>query len=171
MDTQTSCPVYLTISSKSKNADDSPIIINWGPGCEHPPKWIGIYDKDPSIFNDKPKVYVETNHNQTGTFETNVQIGQLKLPNGWERDDVLQEPPKRNSAKCLPFYVASFDGMTLRSMDCLKIQPNWMSTNIHLMDVPLKNIFIPGWKQHFRFADCIINFRSFSRDSLLGMLL
>lgn len=89
-------------------------------------------------------MYVETNHNQTGIFETNVRIGHLKLPNGWNRDEVLEKTPKENTGKCLPFYVASFDGTTLRSMDCLKIQPNWMNMNTHLMDVPLKNIFIPG---------------------------
>lgn len=143
-DIQSSCPIYLTISLKSKNVEDSAVIINWGPGCQHQPQWIGLYDKDPSIFNDPPKVFVETNRNQSGTVETNVKIGRLKLPNGWNRDDVLQEPPKRNDGKCLPFYVTSSDGMKLRSMDCLKIQPNWMNMQSHLMDVPLKNIFLPG---------------------------
>lgn len=136
--------MYLTISSKSSNLEDSPIIINWGPACQHPPKWIGLYTKDPSVFNIKPSAYIETNQTQKGLFETNVTIGQFELPDGWNRQDVLNEPPKRNNGRCLPFFVASYDGFTLRSMDCLKIQPNWMSTDPHLMDVPLKNIFIPG---------------------------
>lgn len=144
LETHSSCPIYLTISLNSNSVEESPIIINWGPGCDRPPKWIGLYDKDPSIFSDNPKVYVKTNNNKTGLLETNVKIGRLNLPDGWNREKVLQQKPKRNSGKCLPFYVASFDGKILRSMDCLKIQPNWMSTNKHLMDVPLKNIFIPG---------------------------
>lgn len=146
LDIDSTCPVYLTISSKSKNVEDSPIIINWGPACRNPPKWIGLYDKDPSGCYGDHKVYVETNNNQQGIFETNVTIGQLILPDGWSRDDALKRPPKRNNGKCLPFYVASFDddAKTLRSMDCLKIQPNWMNANTHLMDVPLKNIFLPG---------------------------
>lgn len=146
LDTYRTCPVYLTISSKSRSVEDSRIIINWGPACEHPPKWIGLYDKYPSVFYDDLKAYIETNNNQQGIFETNVTVGQLILPDGWNRDDVMKVPPKRNNGKCLPFYVASFDAddVILRSLDCLKIQPNWMSANIHLMDVPLKNIFIPG---------------------------
>ncbi|KAJ6642033.1 hypothetical protein Bhyg_06979 [Pseudolycoriella hygida] len=139
-----SCPVYLTISSNSKNVKDSPILINWGPACENPPKWIGLYDKDPSISNDNPRAYIETQRKPDGIFETNVTIGQIKLPDGWNRGDVLKEPPKQNGGKCLPFYVAAFDAKTLRSIDCLKIQPNWMKSNKHLMDVPLKNMFIPG---------------------------
>lgn len=138
--------------------EDSPIVINWGPACEHPPKWIGLYDKDPSVSNSKPKAYIETNHKPTGIFETNITIGKLILPDGWNRDDVLKDPPKRNNGKCLPFYVASVDDVkTLRSMDCLTIQPNWMSSNTHLMDVPLKNIFIPGWKNESRFHCCHMN--------------
>lgn len=127
--------------------EDSPIVINWGPACQNPPKWIGLFDNYSSIFYDDPKAYIETNGNQQGIFETNVTIGgQVILPDGWNRDDVLKAPPKRNNGKCLPFYVASFgiDDITLISMDCLKIQPNWMNANVHLMDVPLKNIFIPG---------------------------
>lgn len=144
VDVYSTCPVYLTISAKSKTVEDSPIIINWGPACEHPPKWIGLYDNDPTVFRAKPKVSVETNGTSQGIFETNVKIGKLNLPDGWNRDDALSRPLKRNNGRCLAFFVASFDDTKLRSMDCLKIQPHWMSVNSHLMDVPLKNIFIPG---------------------------
>lgn len=148
MDNFPTCPVYLTISSKSKTLEASPIIINWGPACKNPPKWIGLYDKDPSIHNDEARVFVVTNSSQKGVYETNVTVGQLKLPDGWNRDDILSEPPKRSNGKCLSFYVASFDETSLKSLDCLKIQPSWMNDIKNLKDVQLKNLFIPGmdWK-------------------------
>ncbi|KAG4079735.1 hypothetical protein HA402_014866 [Bradysia odoriphaga] len=140
-----SCPVYLTISSKGKSLEDSPIIINWGPACKNPPKWIGLFDKDPSTNSDEAKTYVVTNSTQKGVHETNVTVGQLKLPDGWNRNDFLSEPPKRvTGGQCLSFYVASFDETSLKSLDCLKIQPTWMNDINHLKEVPLKNLFIPG---------------------------
>lgn len=103
-----------------------------------------MFDKDPSLSNDPPQVYIETHRNSSGYVKTDVKLGDIKLPNGWDRSDALKEPPKRDGPKCLPFYIASYNGAELMALDCLKIQPNWMSLEQNVGNAYLKDIFLPG---------------------------
>lgn len=138
------CPIFLTISPISRSPEESQIEINWGPNCPNAPEWIGLYTHDPAISNDPPIEFVETKGATNGNFKTNTKIGKLHLPNGWDQEEASTVAPKRENSKCLPFYIASHIGPILQTVDCLKIQPNWMALNQRLSDVPLRELFIPG---------------------------
>lgn len=138
------CPVYLTISLNGKSIEESFVEINWGPDCRNKPEWIGLFPDDPSVSNTQPLAKVDNLQNSTGKFITNVKIGKLRFPRGWNRDDVNTLPAEYPKGKCLNYFVASFNGMELLSVECLKILPNWMGKTQHVADVPLKNLFIPG---------------------------
>lgn len=102
-----------------------------------------MYRRDPSICNDPPVLHYYTHQNRTGSVRTSVLFGKLQLPAGWNRDELAGLEAKQG-AKCLPYYVAGYSGTRLTSLDCLKIQPTWMSLQPQLLNVPLKDIFIPG---------------------------
>lgn len=144
VDTSSPCPIYLTISSLSRHAEDSHLEINWGPNCPNPPEWIGLYGQDPSISNQPALVTIRTENQSTGQFKTNVKLGKLHLPNGWNHNEASANAPKRISSKCLPFYIASFIDINHQTSNCLKIQPNWMSSVSNLAQIPLKELFLPG---------------------------
>lgn len=138
------CSVYLTISPISRSADESHLEINWGPNCSNPPEWIGLYAYDPSVSDESPLITVHTGNLSTGSFKTNTKIGRLHIPHGWDREDVSVNVPKRQGPKCLPFYIASYIKNVLQTLDCLKIQPNWIAQQPHLSDTPLRQIVLPG---------------------------
>lgn len=137
-----SCPIYLTISSLSRHTDESHLEINWGPHCANPPDSISLYNQDPSISDDVPLITVPTNNETSGIIRTNIKLGKFSLPGGWNRDEATADPPKRVLSKCLPFYVTSFTATKRQTSDCLKIQPNWMSSVIGT--IPLRALFLPG---------------------------
>lgn len=177
------CPVYLTLSAIAKNTVESQLEINWGPDCMSPPHWIGLYRSDPSLSDDKPVHYVQTGNESTGKVLTDIKLGHLHLPTGWNRHhhrdgdsgtadtttttilDSDEQPPlvKWDGSVCLPFYVAAYSvGNEISAMNCLKIQPQWMTKQPHLWDVPLRKIFIPGT----HCAGCYAN-KSTGRSALL----
>lgn len=136
--------MYLTISPISRSADESQIEMNWGPNCENPPETISLFKMDPSISDESPLVTIRTSNLKTGSFKTNTKIGRLYLPYGWNHEDVNLNIPKRQGPRCLPFYIASYIKEELQTLDCLKIQPNWMTLHPHLSDTPFKHIVFPG---------------------------
>ncbi|KAH8371725.1 hypothetical protein KR093_008728, partial [Drosophila rubida] len=141
-----SCPIYLTISLTGKTLRDACLEINWGPDCFAPPEWIGIYREDPSVSNLAPEVHIAGIQNRTGKRLTPFKLGKLHFPGGWQREEAEHAASATSYAKgkCLPYYVASYNGTELLTIDCLKIQPNWMA---HLKDaarMPLKQLFLPG---------------------------
>lgn len=140
------CPVFLTLAVLSKNAADSNIEINWGPNCQRPPHWIGVYRSDPSLNDNPAETYVETRGSAAGKFKTNIKLGALTLPYGWNHEDFSNDTQMTNwdGTTCLPFYVAGFERNELKSINCLKIHPNWMNRQEHLWDMQLKDLFIPG---------------------------
>ncbi|XP_063701308.1 uncharacterized protein LOC134831500 [Culicoides brevitarsis] len=138
------CPVYLTVSSYSISVEDSHIIINFGPGCVEFPDWVGIYRQNPSISNEPPLAYVKTSRNISRQFQTDVKFGNLQFPWGWEEESALKNPPKRGRGICLNLFVASYKNNQLLTLDCLKIQPAWMSLEKQFADVPFRQFFIPG---------------------------
>lgn len=72
-------------------------------------------------------------------------MGKLLFPGGWNRQDPGEPPATRYpTGKCLPHYVASYNGTELLTVNCLKIQPNWMAQNKDVSLMPLKNMFLPG---------------------------
>ncbi|XP_017028066.1 uncharacterized protein [Drosophila kikkawai] len=142
-----SCPVYLTISPNGKALYDSSLEVNWGPDCYGPPQWIGIYAQDPTISNFQPELLIPRVAivNKTGKIITQIKLGKLHFPGGWNRQDTSDPPATRYpTGKCLPHYVASYNGTELLTVDCLKIQPNWMAQNKDVSRMPLKNMFLPG---------------------------
>jgi len=101
-----------------------------------------LFNENPSLTNKSPIVYIDTEQKTYGSIRTNITLGKhFKLPNYWYNKIVNKNDVK---PECLPYYVASFIGATLTAMDCLKIQPNWMSSNENINDIQLKNLFIPG---------------------------
>lgn len=128
----------------SRHLEESHIEINWGPNCPNPPESVAIFDRDPSISDDPPLESVLTDGQITGYAKTNVKLGKVDLPSGWNENEASQNAPKRIVSKCLPFYIASFVGTKLETSDCLKIQPNWMSMQPHIASTSLKNLFLPG---------------------------
>lgn len=143
-DGEASCPIFLTISPVARHLRDPPLEINWGPNCESPPQRIGLFAADPSTSNDPPLLSVFTEGRSCGFFRTNIGAGSLDLPGGWNPDEASVGVPNRITVKCLPFYLASFDGDRQLASDCLKIRPNWMSAEAHLERIPLSKLFVPG---------------------------
>uniref|UniRef100_A0A6P4E5L5 Uncharacterized protein LOC108038273 n=1 Tax=Drosophila rhopaloa TaxID=1041015 RepID=A0A6P4E5L5_DRORH len=139
------CPVYLTVSLTGKTLQDTLLEINWGPYCYGPPQWVGIYAKDPTTSNFQPDFRIDGIANRTGKLITPIKLGKLHFPGGWNRQDASDQPATQYPAgKCLPHFVASYNGTELLTVDCLKIQPNWMAQIKDVNRMPLKDIFLPG---------------------------
>ncbi|EDW80088.1 uncharacterized protein Dwil_GK24125 [Drosophila willistoni] len=142
---QASCPFFLTISLTGKTLHDACLEVNWGPDCAAPPEWIGIYNRDPTISNFQPEMRIDGIKNRTGKITTHIKLGKLHYPGGWNRQDLNESPatvyPK---GKCLPHYVASYNGTELLTVDCLKIQPNWLAHLKGVAQIPIKRLFLPG---------------------------
>ncbi|EDW69471.2 uncharacterized protein [Drosophila virilis] len=140
-----SCPIFLTISLAGKTLTEACLEVNWGPDCFAPPEWVGIYRQDPSVSNFQPELRIDGIRNRTGKRLTPIKLGKLHFPGGWNRPGDEQKTATRYpKGKCLPYYVASYNGTELLTIDCLKIQPNWLA---HLKDaasMPLKRLFLPG---------------------------
>uniref|UniRef100_A0A9I3FHB5 Phosphatidylinositol-specific phospholipase C X domain-containing protein n=1 Tax=Anopheles epiroticus TaxID=199890 RepID=A0A9I3FHB5_9DIPT len=140
------CPIYLTISALARSLEEAPLVINWGPGCENPPDWIGLYTENPALNNASPVVKVLVNGEQSGQVISEVKFGRRKLPGGWSHAQVLQHIPKRKSKPiCFDLYLTSYDQEgQLEYFDCLKIQPTWMFSKPGLGNVSLRELFLPG---------------------------
>ncbi|XP_028895405.2 uncharacterized protein LOC105211107 [Zeugodacus cucurbitae] len=138
------CPIYLTISLDAKTLQDANLEVNWGPECHDHPEWIGIFSEDPSTTYVQPDARITDITNSSGKVLSDVKIGKLRFPPGWNNNDVNVVPSEYPKGKCLPYYVASFNGSELLTVECLKIQPNWMSKLEHIAQMPLKDLFIPG---------------------------
>lgn len=133
----------------SYSADESQVIINLSPGCVEIPDWIGIYRQNPSISNEPPLAYIKTSDNRTSNksplqFVTDVKFNNVQLPWGWDEESALRNPPKRGRGICLNLFIASYKENKLQTLDCLKIQPAWMSLEKQFNDVPFRQFFIPG---------------------------
>uniref|UniRef100_A0A182QGE0 Phosphatidylinositol-specific phospholipase C X domain-containing protein n=1 Tax=Anopheles farauti TaxID=69004 RepID=A0A182QGE0_9DIPT len=140
------CPIHLTISSLARSIEDAPLVINWGPGCESPPDWIGLYTENPALSDASPIAKVLVNGAPSGRVVSEVKFGTRKLPGGWSHDQVLQHIPKRKSKPiCYDLYLTSYDALgQLEYFDCLKIQPTWMFSEPALGNVSLRELFLPG---------------------------
>ncbi|XP_060654358.1 uncharacterized protein LOC132789992 [Drosophila nasuta] len=140
------CPIYLTISLTGKTLHDTCLEINWGPDCFAPPEWIGIYREDPSVSSLAPEVHLAGIQNRTGKRLTPFKLGKLHFPGGWQREEAEQSSSvtSYSKGKCLNYYVASYNGTELLTIDCLKIQPNWMAHLKEAAQLPLKQLFLPG---------------------------
>lgn len=146
------CPVYLTLSSLSSAAHDSLVIVNLGPDCNNPPDWIGLYRQNPSLSHEPPLAFFRTNATIVGKksygkvkqFITDVKFGHMHLPWGWDEDELGKHLPKRGMSICLNLFVASYKQNKLQMLDCLKIQPSWMSLEDRMIDTPFREMFIPG---------------------------
>lgn len=140
------CPVFITLSSLSRHIEDASVVINWGPDCESPPDWIGLYTKNPAFSDDPPVLKIEVNGRKNGEVITNQKFGKQRLPGGWSYDEVLRHIPKRRAKPlCFDIYLVSYNHLNkLQIFDCLKIQPNWMFTEKSIGNVSLKDLFLPG---------------------------
>lgn len=119
--------------------------INWGPKCHNPAEWIALYAKDPTVSVDAPLFTVNTENKSTGHIKTNVKFGEIHLPYGWNRDEIKYgHKPDHIKSACLSYFIASFNNKTLQTLDCLKIQPNWMKKIPQIQNVALKDLIIPG---------------------------
>lgn len=148
------CSIHLTISPLAKNIAQSPLVINWGTKCYPPPTWIGLYHRNPALHNDQPDYYVQTEDRPTGSHTTDVLFGHLQLPAIWERNNAVQLAAKPNdrSPICLQFYIAAFNASNhVQTVDCLKLQPQWMANLESMWKAPLRSIFIPGCFYRFYF--------------------
>lgn len=143
-DSYSPCPIYLTISPISQNVENSHLEINWGPKCSNPAEWIAIYAEDPSVSYAAPLFAIDLNNQTTGHIRTDVKLGEIQMPYGWNRNDAVISAPDHIRSACLPFYIASFNGKSLQTLECLKIQPNWMKSIPEIQTIPIKDLFIPG---------------------------
>lgn len=137
------CPIFLTISTISRLSHEWPIEINWGP-CQNPPEEIKLFTEDPSVTSEAPQLTIKTHNVPMGQFRTRVKIGHFSLPGGWNQNEALNDLPKRTKLQCLPYYIASYNNGDHQTSNCLKIQPNWMSSILHLNRIPLHELFLPG---------------------------
>lgn len=145
MDSSSPCPIYLTISPVGHNVESSYLEINWGPKCPNPAEWIGLYAEDPSASYGAPLFTVDLENRPTGHIKTNIKLGDIHLPYGWNKSEINDgTTPDQIKSACLPFYIASFNDKTIQTLDCMKIQPNWMQLIPQIQNVPIKELFIPG---------------------------
>lgn len=144
VDAVSPCPIYLTISPISHNVESSYLEVNWGPKCPNPAEWVAIYAEDPSVSYSAPLFSVDLNNQTTGHIKTTVKLGDIQMPYGWNRIDAAISAPDYIKSACLPFYIASFNGRSMQTLECLKIQPNWMKSIAEIQTVPIKDLFIPG---------------------------
>lgn len=146
VDTSSPCPIYLTISPTGSNAATSYLELNWGPKCQNPAEWIALYAQDPTISFEAPLFTANTENQQTGHIRTNVKLGEIRFPYGWNKNEISdgKKPDHLSGSACLNFYIASFNNETLQTLDCLKIQPNWMRSIPQIQNIALKDLFIPG---------------------------
>lgn len=139
------CPVYMTVSSLAMWDRDATIDLHLGPGCVTPPDWIGLYRQNPSLSKEPPLAFFDTANTTLKVFKTDVVLGTLQLPWGWDEQEINKNPPKRGKAICLNLFVASYAAKNkLQTLDCLKIQPAWMSLEDNVKSVPFREMFIPG---------------------------
>lgn len=138
------CPIYLTISPISRYVEESYLELNWGPNCANPPESVSLYSEDPSVSYNAPFFTVQPNSQQTGHIKTNLKLGKINFPYGWNQEEAAVNRPQFVASACLPFYIASFNGKRLQTSNCLKIQPNWMTSMKTIHNVPFKDLFIPG---------------------------
>lgn len=145
VDSSSPCPIYLTISPISHSAESSHLEINWGPKCSNPAEWIAVYGEDPTVSYAAPLFTANTDDKPTGHIKTSVKLHKIHLPYGWNKHDVMNGlKPDHIKSACLPFFIASFNGRALQTLDCLKVQPNWMKEMPQIRNIALKNLFIPG---------------------------
>lgn len=136
----------MTISALAKNAEDSAIKINWGPGCTNPPQWIGIHNSYPITSADHLLSAYQTKNESMGCITTDVKLGKFNLPtistlvNGNSNANTLDNESKR----CFSYFAGGYEGEILETLTCLSAAPNWMHSMPNLKQIPLKNIFIPG---------------------------
>lgn len=145
--TSIDCAINLSLSPLAKNLAESLLEIHWGPKCFQPPAWIGLYHQNPTLHDIHPDYYVETEDLPSGSHLTNVQFGNLKMPANWDRNNAIQftAKPTDRSPICLNFYIAAFNASNvIQTVDCLKLQPQWMGNMESMWMAPLRSIFIPG---------------------------
>lgn len=145
------CRVFLTLTSTVTVVQNEKVVLNWEIGCKPYPDWIGLFLSDPSTSNEPPNYKLnmskyEENKNPKNRLKnyhvTNITLGYFYFPAGWDKRDV--GVPKRTGPKCLPYYIASYKNNQIQMLDCLKIQPTWMSMQADVGDVELRNLFLPG---------------------------
>ncbi|XP_053672083.1 uncharacterized protein LOC128722445 [Anopheles nili] len=141
-----SCPIYLTLGAQARTIEEAPLVINWGPSCENPPEWIGLYTENPALSVAPPVVKVYVQGARTGQVVSEVKFGRQTLPGGWSPEQVLAHIPRRRTKPlCFDLYLASYDAADqLEYFDCLKIQPTWMYGEGGLGNVSLRELFLPG---------------------------
>lgn len=142
------CKVFLTITSTMSSIENEKLVINWENACFSYPDWIAIYLNDPyttnvsSVYKMNIDEIIKSQNNSRNYRVTNVTIGHIYFPEGWDKRDI--DIPKRIGPKCLPYYIVSYKQNRIQILDCIAIQPNWMSHQIRLNDAELQNIFLPG---------------------------
>lgn len=127
-----------------KTLPDSELVVNWGPDCYAPPDWIGIYREDPTVSSMEPVVRMWALEKRWNHRQSNLKLGKLQFPGGWNREDPMSPPVRQAKGICLPFYAASYNGTELLTVTCLKIQPNWLAQLKDAAKTPFKQLFLPG---------------------------
>lgn len=79
-----------------------------------------------------------------GKRQLDMKLGKLQFPSGWNRQDTQPPPVGYSKGICLPFYAASYNGTELLTVNCLKIQPNWLAQIKDAARMPFKQLFLPG---------------------------
>lgn len=104
-----------------------------------------MYGDNPSISYVEPSYKVKPSGDPTGHIKTSVKFGRLRLVNGWERIEAESKAPEALSQPiCLPFWIASFIENKQQTIDCLKLNPTWMSSMQQIQNVSMKHLFLPG---------------------------
>lgn len=138
------CPIYLTIGLDGNTYQESAVQLNWAPDCYIRPEWYGFYREEPIESLLQPYLRIDDVKNSTFKMPLKQKVGKLKFPKGWNRNDGDVQPELYTNGKCLDYYVASFRGNELLTVECLKIYPTWMGQEKSFAKMKLKDFFIPG---------------------------
>jgi hypothetical protein len=122
-------------------------VINWGPDCGTPPFVIKLFDYNPYHVKKPVQIFSAYPSGQkSGQVETSRRLNAFTLPYKWDPSTDLNESlSEKTFQKCLEFYVVAYnESNQATSFDCLKIQPQWMTENLDIWNMKLKDLFIPG---------------------------
>jgi hypothetical protein len=121
-------------------------VINWGPCEESIPTWVGVYDTNPFYSEKKPLHYEKINGRPNGRIESGVKFEKFMLPGKWNlKNGGSKSAINATTTNCFDYFIVAYNETNhVQTFDCLKIQPEWMSTLPNIQDIPLKKLYIPG---------------------------
>ncbi|XP_026319244.1 uncharacterized protein LOC113229776 [Hyposmocoma kahamanoa] len=135
--------VWITVHTlevrQSTNTILDAIELNWDyTGCISAWRQIALFDFQPGATSWHDALVKNDTIMQTGRFVTNVPLGDVNLPGGWQNGQGTR------GTHCLWPWIGG-GATNVEIINCLKIQPTWMQDNADLINnLRLGELALPG---------------------------